>query len=252
VWHVLVTEPTGLLMALTVVLVGAALCFILWAPMSAPARSLAPFTPTAPCANLPLNSTALTACAFENGVLGSFSTFVVVGILAFIRWPLNWIMNAILPRLAPTAGHGLAALIAVLMFGVTWSGSHFRTPNQPALLPQPVFVAVIGLFTFATLHWGPPVLRVLDPALRVRDRIPLWVRMVLGALLPVLFGLFVLNRLGGSVPNPPPIVVGRNEQISTLFALAASFILMAPRLEPFPDLGELIDPEDLDETSPRA
>ncbi|MEK7215695.1 MAG: hypothetical protein AAB289_08890, partial [Chloroflexota bacterium] len=113
-------------------------------------------------------------------------------------------------------------ITATLFFTISWSGAHTATALQSGILPQTMFPAVVGLFTFAVVRYGPPLQRSLVSFFDVRDRYPMKLRFGVAILVPFLASLLITFESRVSQ-------TALKEQVVVVISLVTGYLAMAPR-----------------------
>lgn len=216
-------DRTGLVGAAVTAAACVALSLLLWSPLTWPTTAIRSAIPAVSCASVPAG-TAATACSI--GVLAlPLAAPLALAVVAFVfRKALAAAVEAV-KRRVPSMGGLLAALLATVVFVLSWAGSHQGRTMEFGLLPQIVFPALVGLCTYATAQWGPLLHRVLAYYFVARDWLPAKVRMLLMMALPTLLSFWLAAGAGKSR-------VAFNEQVVVVFGILAGFFIVAPRIKP--------------------
>jgi hypothetical protein len=224
-------EPTGLGKALVLLVVCALASLVLWYPLGLPSELVR---------NVIAQPTVI--CRFENAFAAGFNAgtprmyFCSLGVailtmagpvalivLAYVfRGTLRRIIGEIAGRSPVPVGWLLAPLAATLVFELAWSGAHYTTAWFIGFLPQTLFPAVVGLFTYAVGQWGSAAQARLVPVFDLRDRYPASLRVVAAFVLTfvVSFILTAENRVS---------LTAIKEQLIVIVGLVVGFVMLAPR-----------------------
>jgi hypothetical protein len=114
-------------------------------------------------------------------------------------------------------------MIATGLFVMSWAATYFGTPFAVGLLPEIVFPAAIGLYTFAVIRYSPVLTGVVSQAFPVREQIHIRLRLAATMVLPI-----TLSVLLASVSAVRPIRPDLSSHLVVLFSLVAGYVLLAP------------------------
>ncbi len=161
-------------------------------------------------------------CSARVGAMTMVGPIAMIVILFLLRAPITRGTQRLAQRTPENARFLVAPVLATLMFTIPWAGAHYKTSGQNGILPQTVFPAVVGLFTFAVTRWGPALQRRLGRFFDMRDRVPVPLRMLAAALVPMAIALLITNedRVTDSA---------QKEQFVVLLALVAGYLALVPR-----------------------
>jgi len=161
-------------------------------------------------------------CSAGVGLLTMAGPLLLIVAAFYFRKTLSALVRRY-ARLLPTEAQFLVApLLATLLFAMSWSGSHFSTGNGMGIMPQTLFPAVIGLFTFAVGRWGPDAQRRLAPFFDLRDRYPMRLRIAAAIVVPIALSLIITAET--RVSN-----TAFKEQLVVLVGLVSGFLALSPR-----------------------
>lgn len=229
-------DPTGLGRAAAVFVVGAVLSVVLWYPLGIPSEIVRNLIarPTVICSfgSGPSDFFAAAAgagtprmyfCSWAVAIL-TMAGPVLLLVLAFMyRARLTRLVTAAAARLPSESRFLIAPVVSTLIFTMAWSGSHYQTSWLVGLvLPQTMFPAVIGLFTYAVGRWGGILQSRLAPLFDVRDRFPMQARIAAAIVAPIVFSFLLTAETRVSL-------TAQKEQLIVLFGLATGFFMLAPR-----------------------
>ncbi|MBI4318814.1 MAG: zinc ribbon domain-containing protein [Chloroflexi bacterium] len=215
-------EPTGLAAAGVVFVVGALVSLLGWWPLGLPARTINAFVPQGNCVGVVPGSFAMYVCSMKVAALSVFGPVGLMVLLIVMRQTVTAWLKTLMPRLHTEARFLVGPVAATALFTMAWAGVHDAAPGRSGLLPQNVFPAVVGLFTFAVGRYGPAVQRALGAFFDFRDRFPRWMRFVAAMLVPLALSLIITYQQRVSQET-------LKEQVIVLVALATSYLALAPR-----------------------
>ncbi len=219
-------EKTGAAAAGLVFVVGAILSMVGWTPLGWPPGFIRALVPQTNCVGVPIQSVQMYLCSAKVGLLVLTGPLVVIVVMFLLRKQITTLVGRAVPRLPQEARFLVAPVLATAMFVMGWSGAHQQTAFQSGILPQNVFPAVIGLFTFAVVRFGPKVQGALVAYFDVRDRFPVWMRLAAAAAVPMLISFLITfqDRVSQEAFK---------EQFVVLIGLASGYLAMAPRTGDF-------------------
>jgi hypothetical protein len=113
-----------------------------------------------------------------------------------------------------------------MIFELAWTGTHRDTATASGLLPQTVFPAVVGLFTFVIARFGADIQRSLTGFFDFRDRYPGWLRLAVAIIFPIVLSLLISfqERVSQEMAK---------EQFIVIVSLTVGYLAMAPRTGDF-------------------
>ena len=193
-----------------------------WEPLSGPSRALNALVPSANCANVPLQSPEMYACSIGVAALALAGPVALMVLLFFFRASLARAIRFAIPRIPQRLRFLVAPLVATLVFTIVWAGVHYDTAGRIGLVPQRLFPAFVGLFTWATVSHGPRLQRRLRLIFRVRDVFPRWLRLVVVMLVPMALAYYLTNQERVTQP-------ALKEQVVALVSMGAGWLAMVPR-----------------------
>jgi hypothetical protein len=174
------------------------------------------------CADLTPGTLEMYICSAKIGLVTLIGPILMMLLIFLLRKPLSrWVHN-LTPKL-PEGGRFLAApALATLIFTIAWSGAHKDTSFQMGILPQIIFPAVVGLYTYVLARYSSGLQHLFAGFFNFRDKIPSWVRFVIVIAVPILIGLAITtaDSVGGGAAK---------EQFVVLVALVNGYLFLAPR-----------------------
>jgi hypothetical protein len=143
-------------------------------------------------------------------------------VVFLIRKPLTKWVQKLIPKLPEESRFLVMPAFATVFFVIAWSGAHRLTGFQWGILPQMVFPAVIGIFTYSVARYGPRLQSSLKSFFDTRDKFPKFVRFLLVIAVPILLSLAITAQERVSQE-------ALKEQFVVVVALITGFMVMAPR-----------------------
>lgn len=217
-------DPSGFKPAILVVLVCAAISYVGWAPLCIPIRALKATIPQVTCSDLPPGSVAMYVCSAKVGLVALILPVAIMVAFFVLRGAVARLVTRATQHMPSDAGFLLTPVIATVFFTLSWAALHLET-GAGGYLPQKAFPAVIGLFTYCTVRFGPAVQQSLRRFFDVRDQIPVPGRYVLMFLVPAALA-FLLTFGERSVWITQ---TAEKEQLIVVVSLLFGFALLAPR-----------------------
>lgn len=193
-----------------------------WSILGLPARAISEVIPDGNCTTLTPGTSAMTWCSARVGLMRVLGPMLVVLAMLFLRKPLSKVTRLTSAKLPRNLRFLVAPTMATGLFTMAYAEIHRSTADQSGLVPQRIFPVVIGLFMFALSRGGPALSRKLGGFFRVRDKVPVWVRIPIALLPPLLIGYTMMK---GDVVTD----TARKEQLTILLSLATMFLAVAPR-----------------------
>lgn len=219
--------PAGFFIAFVVCV---ALSLIAWLPLSLPPRLLHSFLSQVSRGALdvglgcgPSPTSASYLCSLEAGVLAILPAVLFSLVLFLLRKQLTQGLRVLLgPRLPQNARFLLAPAIATLGFTLSWGYVHAATPYRFGLVPQVLFPALVGLFTFGTAQYGMSIAQSVPRLFDARDKLPMWARLGAAIVVPTVVSIALMSQR-------PVTFIDLKQQLIVLVSLAIGFAALAPR-----------------------
>ena len=217
--------PRGLTALALVVATCLVLSVVGWLPLALPGRLLRqaisgiPFTDSgAAC------GPAGYLCGVETAALAILPAIVFTLILYLLRRQLTrWVARLIGSRI-PAGGRFLVAPgVATLGFTMSWGYVHAATPFADGIVPELIFPAVVGLFTYLAARYG--ALLIASGLFDGRERWPLWARLVAMIVIPTILSVALTSR-------QPITAIDLKQQLIVLASLVIGFLILAPARRP--------------------
>lgn len=185
-------EQPGIVAGLSVFVGCAVISCIAWYPLGGPVYAIALAFRGFGCANVAPGSLQMFFCSAGVALLQLLPAAIALVLVFVFRKPLmRWVQQGITTKLSPGMQFLVAPAVATCLFVIVWAGVHYTLPIQTGLLPQIIFPAVIGLFTFIIVRYGDGLRRALDPFFESRDRFPRWLRFVAVLAVPLLISVLI-------------------------------------------------------------
>ena len=217
-------EQPGIVAGLLAFVGCAVFSCIAWYPLGGPVYAIALAFRGFGCGNVAPGSTTMFFCSAGVALLQLLPAAIALVLIFVFRKPLMRWVQGITPKLSPGIQFLVAPAVATCLFVIVWAGVHYTLPIQTGLLPQIIFPAVIGLFTFIVVRYSEGLQRALDPFFESRDRFPRWLRFVGVLAVPLLLSVLITQPWRTIVAAGPQL-----EHFIVLVALVVAFLLLAPR-----------------------
>jgi len=223
-------EQPGIIAGLLAFIGCAIVSCIAWYPLGGPAYGMTFAFRSFGCGNVTPGSTLMFFCSAGVALLQMLPAVIILVVILVFRKPLMRWVQGTTPRLSPGIQFLVAPVVATCLFVIVWAGVHYTLATQVGLLPQIIFPAVVGLFTFIVVRYGEGLQRALDPFFQSRDRLPRWLCFVGVIAIPLLLSVLITQPWRQIVTAGPQL-----EHFIVLVALVVAFLLLTPRLgEPTP------------------
>ena len=215
-------DQSGALALFVVLVVGVAVSYLLWAGATQPTKLVNDVLPNLDCTGeLPGTSGMRTCAAKVAGV--KMVGPLAIGIAVFLmRKRLGRSVGGLSKRLHPGARPLVAPLLATLLFLLVWAGAHTTTGGQTGIVPQKAFPAVIGVYTYVVVRYGPALQAHMGGFMTKRDRLPMWARVLITVAVPTVVSLLITNQ--DRVSD-----TAQKEQFVVLIGLTLAFLMLSPR-----------------------
>jgi hypothetical protein len=215
-------DASGFLSLLVVLVAGVVLAYILWVPFAQPAVLINDAIGDKNCANELPGTNAMRTCAAGAAAWKMIGPLVVGVIVFLLRKRLTKAVSKLAAKLPRGAGPLVAPLLATLLFLLVWAGAHSKTGGQTGILPQKAFPAVIGVYTYIAVRYGPALRRKLANFFVKRDRLPMAVRVVITVAVPTAVSLLITNQDRVSR-------TAQKEQFVVLIGLVLAYLMLSPK-----------------------
>ena len=189
-----------------------------------PARTINDALPSVTCNSGDIGTYKMYLCSAKVGLLAMGGPLILMVIVFVLRKFIMKGVGRLMPRLPEVTRFLVMPVIATLIFTLAWAGFHKETWSQTGILPQNIFPAVIGLFTFSVARFGPTVQRIIDPFFAHRDKLPRALCYIGILVLPMLISLAITYQDRVSQE-------ALKEQFVVMVALVVAYLLITPRLK---------------------
>jgi hypothetical protein len=216
-------DPSGIKTAVVIFIFCGLLSIVGWFPLGLPTRLIRAIVPVnITCTNMDPGSFQMYLCSAGVGLVTMAVPLLSMLVIFLIRKPLTKWIQKLIPKLPEESRFLVMPAFATAIFVIAWSGAHKATGTQWGILPQMVFPAVIGLFTYSVTKYGPKLQLSLKPFFDTRDKFPKFLRFLIVIAIPVLISIAITAQERVSQE-------ALKEQFVVLVALITGFMVMAPR-----------------------
>ena len=212
----------GLVAGAVALIVGIVPSYLLWPILAIPGKILKDAIPRGNCRSETPGTTAMYFCSVKAGTLTALGPFLTLVVALSFRQPLAAQLRKLTSRLPTNSTALVTPVVATAMFTMVHAAVHDKTADQTGLVPQRMFPALIGLFTFAAGRAAPAVARRYGGAIDRRNRAPIAVRVVVALAVPLASSYFLTNQ--NSVTD-----TALKEQLVALLTLGTSYAALVPR-----------------------
>jgi len=221
--HAANQDTSGVKAAVIIFIFCALLSLIGWFPLGLPTRLIRAIIPVdITCTNMQPGSFQMYICSAGVGLLTIAVPILLMLIIFLLRKPLTKWVQQLIPKLPEESRFLVMPAFATIIFIIAWSGAHKDTGSQWGILPQMVFPAVIGLFTYSVTRYGPRLQLGLKPFFDTRDKFPKFLRFLIVMAVPIVISLVITAQERVSQE-------ALKEQFVVLVTLITGFLVMAPR-----------------------
>jgi hypothetical protein len=222
-------DRSGALAMLVVLLAGVVLAYVLWVPFAQPTKIVNDIIGDKNCAAKLPGTSEMRTCAATVAAWKMVGP-LVIGVLVFVfRKRLAKGVQKLATALHPGGRPLVAPLLATLLFLLVWAGSHATTGGQSGILPQKAFPAIIGVYTYAVVRYGPTLQGKLAGFFAKRERIPFVLRIVITVAVPTAVSLLITNQ--DRVSD-----TAMKEQFVVLIGLVLAYLMLSPKSGDITDL----------------
>lgn len=222
-------DRSGALTLLVVLLAGVVLAYVLWVPFAQPTVIVNDIIGDKNCATKLPGTSEMRTCAATVAAWKMVGP-LAIGVLVFLlRKRLAGGVQKLAASLHPGGRPLVAPLLATLLFLLVWAGSHAKTGGQSGILPQKAFPAVIGVYTYFVVRYGPTLRSKLSGFFAKRERIPFALRIVITVAVPTAVSLLITNQ--DRVSD-----TAMKEQFVVLIGLALAYLMLSPTSGSITDL----------------
>ncbi len=186
-----------------------------------PARAINGLLPDHTCAGVQTRSWDMYSCSLEAGLLAMAGPVILMVLILLLRKPLNKRIGLLIPKLPEMTRFLVLPILATTIFTIVWAGFHEDTWNQTGIIPQKLFPAVIGLFTYIVARFGPGIHHAWRSFFESRDKCPKWIRFIAVLAIPMLISVAATYQESVSQE-------ALKEQFIVLIALIVAYMLISP------------------------
>jgi len=221
--HSVNSDSSGVVPAITIFFFCAIMSLVLWYPLSIPTRIIRAIIPVnITCTSATPGSLEMYICSAGVGLFTIAVPLLSIVIIFIFRKQLGKLVKKLTPKLPEESRFLIMPSFATIIFIISWSGAHKDTGFSWGILPQIVFPAIIGLFTYSVSRYGKNIQTSLKPFFDSRDKIPRLLRMAIAVAVPILISLAITAQERVSFEAV-------KEQFVVLVALITGFLVIAPR-----------------------
>ena len=221
----------GLLAGAVALGAGAAVSYLLWPLLAIPGKVLKDAIPRGNCTGETPGSSGMYFCSVKAGTLTALGPFITVVVALVFRQPLAGLVRKLTRTLPSNSNVLVTPVMATAMFTMTFAAIHDKTADQSGLVPQRMFPALVGLFTFAASRVAPTVSNRYGAAIDRRNSIPVAARVVLALAVPLVASYMLTNQERVSD-------TALKEQTIALLTLGTSYAALVPRDGDFLGAGQ--------------
>jgi hypothetical protein len=212
----------GLLSAIAVLVVGGATSYLLWPVLALPGKALKDAIPRGNCTSETPGSSGMYFCSVRAGFLTALGPLLTIVVAIVFRRPLAAQLQKLTAKLPRNSSMFFTPVLATGMFTMVHAAIHEETADQSGIVPQRMFPALIGLFTFGATRLAPAISRKWGASIDKRDRIPALVRALLALAIPLLSSYALTNQ-------ERVTETALKEQSVALLTLFTSYAAFVPR-----------------------
>lgn len=215
-------DSSGFLSLLVVLVAGVVLAYILWVPFAQPAVLINDAIGEKTCADKLPGTNAMRTCAAGAAAWKMVGPLAVGVVVFLLRKRLTKAVSKLSAKLQLGARPLVAPTLATLLFLLVWAGAHSKTGGQTGIVPQKAFPAVIGVYTYVVVRYGPALRNKLANFFGKRDRLPMVVRVLITVAVPTAVSLLITNQDRVSK-------TAQKEQFVVLIGLVLAYLMLSPK-----------------------
>jgi hypothetical protein len=208
-----------------VFVVGAILSFGGWIPLGLPARLIGSFVPTGTCTQYQVNTVPMFWCSVAVALQYLAGPIILMVILFLIRQQIANAVKAMIPKVPVDYLFLLAPAAATIVFTMTWAPAHAGLESASGFVPQMIFPALVGVYTYTISRFGGSIQQNLKGLFDFRDSVPKFIRILAMFAVPLIFGK--LSTMGETYITQ----VALKEQTAVLLCMVLGYFALAPRQE---------------------
>ncbi len=215
-------DTSGKWSLLVVAVVGVLLSYILWVPFALPTELVNDVVGDKNCATTEKGTNAMRTCAASVAAWKMIGP-LGIGIAVFVlrKQLAKWIAK-LSTSLYPGARPLVGPILATLLFLLVWAGSHAATGGETGIVPQKAFPAIIAVYTYAVVRYGPALQRNMPAFFEKRERIPTVGRIAITVAIPTVVSLVITNQERVSA-------TAQKEQFVVIIGLALAYLMLSPK-----------------------
>jgi hypothetical protein len=221
----------GLLAAGVTLALGSALSYLAWPLLAIPGKAMKDVIPRGNCTSETPGSSGMYFCSVKAGFLTALGPLLTVVIAIVFRRPIAAQLQKLTRKLPRNSSTLLTPLVATAMFTMVHASVHDKTADQTGVVPQRMFPALIGLFTFGVARLAPAVSQRFSNRIDARDRFPVVLRVVVALAIPLGASYFLTNQERVSD-------TALKEQLIAVLTLFTSYAALVPRDGDFLGAGQ--------------
>ena len=211
--------------------VGALTSYLLWPILAIPGKALKDAIPRGNCTTETPGSQSMYLCSVKAGTLTALGPFITIVVAVVFRQPIATQLRKLTKSLPTNSGVLLTPVFATAMFTMVHAAVHDNTADQSGIVPQRMFPALVGLFTFGAGRLAPAVARRYGDAIDARNRVPAVLRIVVALAIPLVSSYLLTNQQRVSD-------TAFKEQFIALLTLFTSYAAFVPRDGDFLGAGQ--------------
>jgi hypothetical protein len=170
-------------------------------------------------------------CSVKAGFLTALGPLLTVVVVILFRSPLTRQVQKLTAKLPRSSGMFVSPVLATGIFTMVHASVHDKTADMTGIVPQRMFPALIGLFTFGAARLAPAVATRWGSAIDKRNHIPGFVRLLIALAVPLLSSYALTNQERVSD-------TALKEQTIALLTLFTSYAAFVPRDGDFLSAGQ--------------
>lgn len=227
------TERTGLVGAAMVLVLGAALSWILYPYLGLVPQWLSSLAPEVRCTRYSPKTVMMYLCSGTAALSVLLGPIIVMVAIFLLRKQITLLLPRVTRFIPGEFRFLLPPVVACLLFTILWAGAHYETVlgrdpsdgNVFGVVHQRLFPAFVALFTYAVARYGPLLQHYIPVFFDLRDKVHKYVRFIIVLAFPLLYSLINnINLRDGRIRE-----TALEEQKVVLLAMLLGFLLLAPR-----------------------
>ena len=201
---------------------GVVLSYVGWMPLSIPAQLIGSVVPVGRCTQYEVNSTPMFWCSAGVALQYLAGPLLLMVLMFVMRRQIANLVKQLIPRVPADYLFLVAPLAATLVFTMTWAPAHSGLENAMGLVPQMMFPALVGVYTYGISRFGPHIQRNFRGMFEFRESIPKIGRIAALIAIPFLIGkVTMMNQVYVGQP-------ALKEQFIVLLCMCLGYLALAP------------------------